>query len=213
MNGVVGVIVSAVVVLVVALVGWFAFVSPQRSKADRLSGEVDSAKSTLSSDQTLLATARRENTEGQAQAAKRALPEQAQVSNILRQLAGFAKESRTELDNITPGAAVSVGSAQAIPISLQFKGRYFGLQKLLKLLNESAVVKDGKIVATGRLYSVSSIQFTGGQAPAGGQASTNDLAATISLNAYLYDSAAAAAAAAAAATSTDSTQTAAAPTQ
>jgi hypothetical protein len=74
MNGILGVVVCAVVVLLVALVGWFGLVSPQRSKADKLSGEVATAKSALSSDQTLLATARRENTTGRAQAAKRALP-------------------------------------------------------------------------------------------------------------------------------------------
>ena len=53
MNGILGVVVSAVVVLLIVLVGWFGLVSPQRSKADKLGGEVSSAKSTLSADQTL----------------------------------------------------------------------------------------------------------------------------------------------------------------
>ena len=35
MNGIMGVVVSSIAVLVVVLVGWFFFVSPQRSKADR----------------------------------------------------------------------------------------------------------------------------------------------------------------------------------
>ncbi|MGZ4415936.1 MAG: type 4a pilus biogenesis protein PilO, partial [Gaiellaceae bacterium] len=190
-------------------VGWFAFVSPQRSKADRLSGQVDAATSELSSDQQLLATSKRENTKGRAVAAKRALPDQPEVSNILRELNTLATQSRTELDNITPGAPTFVGTAEAIPITLSFKGRYFGLQKLLMLLRQSADVRGGKIVSTGRLYTVTSIGFAGGQAAPTGQ-SNGDIVASIALNAFLYSGVAAAPPTATTPTTTDTT--AAAPT-
>ena len=191
MNGLMGVVASSLAVLVVVLVGWFFFVSPQRSKADRVSGQVDAAKSELLSDQQLIATAKRQNTLGSARAAERALPDQARVSEILRQLTAFAAESRTELDNITPGTPLTLAGGQALPIALTFKGRYFGLQKLLKLLRQSAGVSGSTIVSKGgRLYTVDGIQFAGGQPTQNGQGgSSADILATISLNAFVYQAA------------------------
>lgn len=187
MNGTMGVVVSSVAVLFVVIVGWFFFVSPQRSKADRLGAQVTAAKGELSSDEQLIATAKKQNTLGNAKAAERALPDTPRVSEILRELTALAAESRTELDTIAPGAAIPYGTSQALPISLTFKGRYFGLQKLLKLMRQSAGVSGGKIISKGRLYTVDSIQFAGGQAAAGASsAATADIQATITLNAFIY---------------------------
>lgn len=193
MNGVMGVVVSSLAVLVVVIVGWMFFVSPQRSKADRVGAQVDAAHAELLSDEQLIAAAKRQNTLGSAKAAERALPDQPKVSAILRELTGFAVQSRTELDNITPGTPLQVGNAQALPITLSFKGRYFGLQKLLKLMRQNAGVSGNKIVAKGRLYTVDSIAFTGGQSTtSNGQAgtgSTADIQAAITLNAFVYKAA------------------------
>src|SRR5215831_12874189 len=151
MNGTVGVIVSSLAVVLVVMVGWFVFVSPQRSKADDLSTQVDSVNTELTTDQALLGAKHRSQTKAASAAAERAMPDQPQVSEILRQLNALAAQSRTELDSITPGAITQVGSSQAIPISLTFKGRYFGLQKLLKLMRKNADVVGGKLVSKGRL--------------------------------------------------------------
>jgi hypothetical protein len=209
MNGLMGVVVSSLAVLVVVVVGWFFFVSPQRSKADRLGSQVDAAKSELAGDEQLLATAKRQNTLGNARAAERALPDEPRIPEILRQLTAFAAESRTELDNIAPGTPLQLGGAQALPVTLTFKGRYFGLQKLLKLMRQSASVSGSKIVSKGRLYTVDGITFTGGTATAGQGGSTADLTATITLNAFVFQSAPPAVTAPATDTST---ATAAAPT-
>ena len=109
------------------------------------------------------------------------------MSEILRQLTAFAAESRTELDNIAPGTPTPYGTSQALPIALTFKGRYFGLQKLLKLMRQSAGVSHGKILSKGRLYTVDSIQFAGGQAAAGAAGgATANIQATITLNAFIF---------------------------
>ena len=189
MNGIMGVVVSSLAVLVVVIVGWFFFVSPQRSKADTLSTQVAAARTELSGDEQLIATAKKQNTIGNAKAAERALPDTPRVSEILRQLTAFAAESRTELDTIAPGTPIPYGTSQALPISLTFKGRYFGLQKLLKLVRQSAGVSGAKILSKGRLYTVDSIQFSGGQAAAGTTGSagaTANIQATINLNAFIY---------------------------
>jgi Tfp pilus assembly protein PilO len=193
MNGLMGVVVSSLAVLVVVIAGWFFFVSPQRSKADKLGTQVAAAHSELMSDEQLIAAAKRQNTLGNAKAAERALPDAPKVSEILRELNGFAAQSRTELDNISPGTALPVGSAQALPITLTFKGRYFGLQKLLKLMRQNAGVSGSTIVSKGRLYTVDSIAFTGAAAAtaqAGNtRGATGDIQATITLNAFVYQAA------------------------
>ena len=103
MNGIMGVVVSSVAVLFVVIVGWFFFVSPQRTKADHLSVQVSAAKGELASDEQLIATAKKQNTLANAKAAERALPDTPRVAEILRQLTALAAESRTELDSIAPG--------------------------------------------------------------------------------------------------------------
>ena len=203
MNGIAGVIVSSVAVLLVVLIGWFVFVSPQRSKADRLTAQQTAVDTELATDQALLATPRRKRTQAAVRAAERAMPEQPRVSDVLRQLSQVAAQSRTELDNITPGTPTPLNGSEAIPISLSFKGRYFGLQKLLRLLRQSADVRGGKLVASGRLYTVDSIQFTGDQTTPGG-----DITAIIALNAFVYTGTAAPVTTP---TTTDTTATAAAP--
>jgi hypothetical protein len=170
------------------IVGWFFFVSPQRSKANTLGEQVTAAKGELASDQQLISTAKQQNTLGNAKAAERALPDTPRVSEILRQLTALAAKSRTELDSIAPGTPVPYGTAQALPIALTFKGRYFGLQQLLRLLRQNASVSGAKIIAKGRLYTVDSIQFSGGAAAGtpGAAGAGADLQATINLNAFIY---------------------------
>jgi Tfp pilus assembly protein PilO len=178
-NGTTALILSGLAVVIVAAVGWFMLISPQRAKADKLSTQHAAVESELAADQQLLSSPSKAKTRAALAAGKRALPDDPQVSQILRQLAGFAAKSRTQLNSIAPGAASPVTGAQAIPISLSFTGRYFGLQELLRLLRQSASAKDGKISSTGRLYTVDSIAFTGG-------GENGLVAATIALNAFVY---------------------------
>ena len=178
-NGLTALILSALAVVVVAAVGWFMLISPQRTKATDLDTQRAAVDAELATDRVLVSKPSETKTKATLAAAKRALPDQPQVSEILRQLAGFAAKSRTELDSIAPAAAVPGTGAQTIPITLQFRGRYFGLQSLLRVLRTSASSKGGKITATGRLYTVDGISF-------GGAGDDGVLTATIKLNAFVY---------------------------
>jgi Pilus assembly protein, PilO len=178
-NGPTALILSAFAVVVVAAVGWFMLISPQRTKANQLDTQRAAVDSELAVDRQLVSKPSQTKTKATLAAAKRALPDDPQVSEILRQLAGFAAKSRTELDSITPAAAVPGTSAEAIPISLQFRGRYFGLQQLLRLLRTSASATGEKITATGRLYTIDGISF-------GGAGDDGVISATLKLNAFVY---------------------------
>ena len=160
-NGLTALVLSALAVVVVAGVGWFMLISPQRTKAISWMRSVLRSTPSLPLIVVLVSKPSETKTKATLAAAKRALPDNPQVSEILRQLAGFAAKSRTELDSISPAAAVAGTGAETIPISLQFRGRYFGLQQLLRLMRTSASSTGGKITATGRLYTVDSIAFGG----------------------------------------------------
>jgi Pilus assembly protein, PilO len=178
-NGLTALVLSALAVLIVAAVGWFMLISPQRTKADQLDTQRAAVDSELAVDRQLVSKPSQTKTKVTLAAAERALPDDPQVSQILRQLAGFATTSRTELDSITPAAAVPGTGAESIPISLQFRGRYFGLQQLLRLLRTSASAKGSHITATGRLYTVDNISF-------GGAGADGVITASIQLNAFVY---------------------------
>ena len=178
-NGLTALVLSALAVVIVAAVGWFMLISPQRTKADQLDTQRAAVDAEILVDQQLISKPSQTKTKATLAAAKRALPDQPQVSEILRQLAGFAEKSRTELDSISPGAPVPAAGAQAIPISLQFKGRYFGLQQLLRLMRTSVAAKGEKITASGRLYTVDGITF-------GGAGDDGTISATLKLNAFVY---------------------------
>jgi Tfp pilus assembly protein PilO len=185
-TGPVALALSALAVLVVVGVGWFMLVSPQRSKVDTLDTQIASLDAQLADAQHLLAAPNRRQTAATLAIAKRALPDTPQMSHVLRQFAAAAARSRTELDSITPGAAVAAAGASPLPMTVVVKGRYFGIQQFARLLRQSADVRKGKLAAKGRLYTIDSISFAG-QAPAQpGQASDGAITATLAMNAFTY---------------------------
>jgi hypothetical protein len=111
------------------------------------------------------------------------------MSQILRQLSGAAAASGVELDAIAPQALVPVAGAQALPLSLTVQGHYFAIQHFLRILRSKAKLQGDKVRATGRLYTVDGIQFTGGgAAPTTGQAGSpvGLVSAALTANAFVY---------------------------
>jgi len=201
-NGPIALVLSALAVLVVLGVGWFMLVSPQHSKEAVLDTKIGSTEAQLTDAQHLLAVPNKRQTAAALAAAERALPDTPQMSNVLRQLYDASASSKTELDSVTPGVEIPASGASALPMTVLVKGRYFAIQRFVKLLRQSADVKRGKLVAKGRLYTIDNIAFVG-QAPAQpGQAANGAILATLMMNTYV-----ASAAAPPAAATTDTTTT------
>lgn len=204
-------LVTVAAVLLVAVVGWMALVSPQRSKANQLAAQNAAAQAQLATAQHALATENTHQDLAVLRAAARALPATPQVSQILRQLASLTATSNTELDAVTPSPAVPGGAsgAEAVPLAVTVKGRYFALQHLLRLLRSSADVQGKKITGSGRLYTVDGIQFASASSGGGtssGASQQGAVTATITMNAFVYAPSAVAATATPPAT-TDTTST------
>ncbi len=210
-NGPVAFALSAFACVAVIVVGWFMLVSPQRSKADRLDTQIGTVEGQLATARHLMAAPNRKQTAAALATARRALPDNPQMANVLRQLSAASAKSRTELDSVTPGAAIPVAGAAPLPMTVVVKGRYFAIQQFAKLLRQSADVKRGKLAGKGRLYTIDSISFAG-QAPAQpGQSANGAILATLAMNAFVYSPTAPPAATAStdASTTSDSTASAA----
>jgi type IV pilus assembly PilO-like protein len=215
LSGRVALLVIVTATLAILLLGWFVLLAPERSKATKLDSQIGDTNTQLQSLTGLLNGPVGRESLVTDRVLDRALPDQAKMSQILRQLSAAASASGVELEGITPGALVPGAGTETLPISLSVTGHYYGLQKFLRLLRTAADLKGDQVKATGRLYTVDTIQFSGGgaaQSTTTGQSSGSSvITGTLALNAFVYDPSAVAAAPVVPTTTNDTSTTAASP--
>jgi Tfp pilus assembly protein PilO len=181
------VVVAAVGVLAVALVGWFLLISPQRSKASELEGKITESRTALQLAEALNRSDARKETVAEARMLAKAMPDEASMSQILRQLSWAATRAKVRVNSVTPAAAAPLAGYEALPMTVVVEGRYPGVANFLGLIRKQTRVGPEKVRATGRLYSVDNVQFSG-------NSGESFLQATMTINAYRFGGAAAAAA-------------------
>jgi hypothetical protein len=184
-------VLSVVAAVLVVGVGWFGLISPQRSQASSLDKKVAVAQEQLTTEQHIIASFDAKKSDALLRAAVLTLPAQQQMSQIIRQLSRAIAASRVRFNELTPQPVVAgTKNTQVIPMSLAVSGDYFALQKLLRLLRQSADLnKKGQITGHGRLYSVDGIQFTENPATTASSGGGGPIVATITLSAYVYGAA------------------------
>ena len=178
-------------VLLVGLVGWFAFVSPQRGKAASLEQEIEAVQTRLDLAQRLKRSDRPDERVANLRRLAVAMPDDVAMPQILRQLSAAGRSARVRIDTVTPAPPAAFGSYKAVPITLAVEGHYFGIANFLELLRDYTQVDGEEVRVSGRLYSVDSIAFSGN---AGGSGDEGRIGATITLNAFSFEGAPAAAA-------------------
>ncbi len=168
LNGRAAVEIAAVGLLLVVLVGWFGVVSPQRSKAAELSVQIDDAESQLAVTQALIRGPLLLQSTAALATLRMAIPDQVKMSQILRQLSKTSRDSRVRIIGITPQPVVKVGVSDVVAMNVAIEGRYFGIRDFLRRLRTRANLRGDKVRASGRLFAIDSIQFTGASAATGG---------------------------------------------
>ena len=93
------------------------------------------------------------------------MPNRIDMANVLLQLSEVATETGVNFQSITPHDPVSLGSYQRVGIDLIFEGHFYDLSDFLFRLRNLVGVYDGKLAATGRLFSVDAISFDEGEPP------------------------------------------------
>ena len=184
---------AAALVLLVALIGWFAVVSPQRSKADKLDTQIAEQQTSLASAEALIKQTKAAQRKQQKalKALEVALPQTLQMPSLLRQVQALAAGSGVTLNSFTPSTALATTAFgyEAVPIQLAVTGRYAAIQKFMHDLRLHAGKSKGRVNAKGRLFSVDSLGLTpGGVTPGASDAKASALvlSATIAMNAFVY---------------------------
>ena len=177
-SGRIALLFAVVLVLVVVIAAWFAVLSPQRSKAAALDAQIGDANLRLASTKALLSSPKAQQSTAQLAQLRRALPDDAEMSEIIRELSRAAGKTGVRVDSITPSTPVSAAGAQALPITLSVSGRYFRIANFMHELRTGAKVEDGNVRVKGRLFAVDNVAFA--KSPTKGL-----LSATLALDAFM----------------------------
>lgn len=175
---------AAGAVLVYSLAVWFLVLAPKRSEATSLGAEVAAAEIRLAQAQ---ATANRPQRDGAPVSdvfrLAKAMPSSTDQPGLVLELDRLARSSGVTLGSITPQDPVlGVGGATLMPVAVVVEGSYREITRFLASTRKLVTVRRGKIRATGRLFTVQSVELSESNAKG-----FPLLDGTITLNAYVYD--------------------------
>lgn len=173
--------------LLVVVVGYFGVISPKRSTAAGLKQQTAAVQAQIAQNRSSAFT--------QALPAVRsasvfrlamAMPSQLQTPDVILQLNALAQASGISFDQIAPTAASASTTATgttdpfvAEPIQVQFSGSFYDLVTFLQRLRNLVRVEHGNLYTAGRLFDVSSVTF------AQGKQGWPQVAATLTINAFV----------------------------
>jgi Tfp pilus assembly protein PilO len=168
--------------LVVTLAGYFVLISPQRSKSAELREEAQAIETQI---QTLrIANAQVQKAEPIRVAdlfrVSKAMPSTDDMPGVLLELNRIARETGIRFESITPGEATDAGGYQRRPIDLIFDGNFYELSDFIFRLRSLVRVRGGQLEATGRLFTVNSLNFSESER------SFPRIKATLNVSAYVY---------------------------
>jgi Tfp pilus assembly protein PilO len=174
--------------LLVTAAGYFLLISPQRSKSAELATEADAIEAQIQA--LRIANAQVRNVEPIRVAdlfrVSKAMPSTDDMPGVLLELNRIARETGIRFESITPNDAADAGGYLRRPIDLVFDGNFYELSDFLYRLRSLVRVRGGQLEATGRLFTVNSLNF------AESDRSFPRIKATLNISAYVYGTGAAA---------------------
>ena len=171
-----------VALLVVSAAGYFLLISPQRSKSAELSEEAQTVQAQIQALRTANAQVRTLEPIRVADLFRvsKAMPDTDDMPGMLLELNRIARDTGIRFESITPQEATDSGGYMRRPIDLIFDGNYYELSDFLFRLRSLVRVRGGQLEATGRLFTVNSINFVESER------AFPRIKATLSVSAYIY---------------------------
>ena len=168
--------------LVVAAAGWFLLVSPQRSRSSTLDTEIAAVEQQVAAARVAQLQAQDVQPIRIADLFRltKAMPNDVDISGVLLELSRVAADTGITFKSIVPGATVAVDGYRVQPIELAFEGDFYSLSDFLYRLRKLVSVERGRLIASGRLFTVDRIGFGEGD---GG---FPKISAGLKVSAYLY---------------------------
>jgi len=197
----IGIIVGAI--LLVGFAGWFLLVRPQGAKLNDLKRQTADTKQKIDAYHQQVAAARSAPRIEVADVYRlaKAMPDKTDMPDLLLELSQLARDTGIRFDSISPQAVATIGSYQVLPISVTFNGNFYNLADFLYRLRSLVSVHGGRLDATGRLFSVDTLQFN--ESPL----KFPQIQASLTIDAFVYGTGATAQAIAPASTDTTATTT------
>ena len=168
--------------LVVAAAGYFLAVKPQKSKAADLTAQISAKDGQISDARALLAKAKHAQKVKVADLFRltKAMPDQPDEAGIVLELTSVARSAGITFESITPQGSTLVSDYQVVPITVVFEGNFFQLNDFLFRLRNLVDVRQGALAASGRLFTVDTMQFDESQLK------FPEIRATLQINAFIY---------------------------
>jgi Tfp pilus assembly protein PilO len=162
--------------------GWFLLVSPQRDEATELDQQITAVEKQVVQRKAELANPKRQVRVRQSDVyrLRRAMPDAADVPGVMLELNRLAEKTKVEFQSIAPQGEVQLNGFSVSPVELVLSGRFVNVSRFLRELRTLVTVKNSKLDARGRVYSVDSVQFIESQD------GFPDVEATLRVNAFKH---------------------------
>ncbi len=155
---------AAVVVALVAVaaLGYLTLISPKRAAASDLERETAAVEAQIAE---YRAATPAQQAVVAAKAAEvfrlaKAMPDTTDMPGVMLELSAVAADTGIVFDSIAPGGPTAGSGYQALPITVVFRGHFYNLQDFLYRLRTLVAVRDGRLSAHGRLFSVDTLTFS-----------------------------------------------------
>jgi hypothetical protein len=150
--------------LLVAVVGYFAVVSPQRGKAADLKKQIASTQKQIDDARALVAKAKNAQKVKVADIFRltKAMPDNPDEAGVLLDLNHIAKATGIEFNSIAVDPSTTLSGYQVIPLRLEFVGNFYALTDFLFRLRNLVDVRRGALDARGRLFAVDQLSLDEG---------------------------------------------------
>lgn len=192
--------VTAGAMFVLVLASWFVLVSPKNSRTSELDGKIQEVQAQLGTQLSQRGGRPTGMDHRTLRGLERAIPDQPQVSRLVRELNTLAHGANLTLDTVTPQTpTASGGGYEAIPLTVVVDGDFLAVRSFMRALRNQVSVQGRSVRASGRLYDVQSLDFEQSNDP------RPNVRATLTMQAFVFAPAPAGSASSATRTTTTTT--------
>jgi Tfp pilus assembly protein PilO len=152
----------AAALLVAGAVVYMVAVRPLGAKSDDLQAAIDAKNTEIATLQRQL-----DQPQGPKNLIKvadlvelaKAMPDDANIAQAILELDAQAKAAGVAFTAIAPGSPQAGSGFTRVPLSLSFVGSYYDLTELVYRLRQLVTVRDGRLDATGPLFTIDSVNW------------------------------------------------------
>jgi Tfp pilus assembly protein PilO len=193
-------IVGAVVLVLIAVLGYVALIEPQHSRASAVRSQTASVRSKLARAESQVAAGVATEGQyrvlaGQLRSINTAVPGDAQIPQLIEELQGASTASHVRFETVavsgsaaTAAATSTTATTGSLPsqsYSLTFTGNYFAVTGLLGRLAAFTRIDNTHFQATGRLITIGTLSLSpGGSGSPAGSAGSGAVTAQVTADDY-----------------------------